>query len=133
VERDAPADRAGLRSGDVVVRFAGRPVQTHIDLLALAADTAPGTVVPVELVRDGAPLRASVRVAPPDDEVPRRADLGGTDRFGFKLAPDAYGRCLSRGHGADTLRRGGGAARRARRQPGVRAPAHSVVAAIVAQ
>ena len=118
VERDAPADRAGLRSGDVVVRFAGRPVQTHVDLLALAADTAPGTVVALELVRDGAPLRASVRVAPPDDEVPRRADLGGTDRFGFKLAPltDTQRRRL----GLDGLlvQRAEGAARRAGLVPG---------------
>jgi serine protease Do len=86
VERQAPAERAGLRPGDAVVRFGGKPVQTHVDLLALAAETVPGTAVTVEFIRDGDAQRATVRVAAADEPRPRPADVGGTDRLGLKLA-----------------------------------------------
>jgi serine protease Do len=85
VEKQAPADRAGLRAGDAVIGFGGVPVQAYVDLIALAADTAPGTAVPVEFIRQGSPQRATVRVGAADEGRPRPADLGGTDRLGLKL------------------------------------------------
>ena len=114
VEKEAPAQRAGLRAGDVVTRFAGKPVQTHLELLALAADTAPGTAVSVELIRDGTPQSVTVRVAAPEEDRPRPADAGGTDRLGLKLAPlpEAQRRRLDLAGGVVVLRVDG-AARRA--------------------
>jgi serine protease Do len=114
VEPGAPAERAGLRAGDAVVRFGGKPVQTHVELLALAADTAPGTLVPVELVRDGAPLRTDVRLIAAEDERARPTDADGTDRLGFSLAvlPEAQRRRLGL-QGGLVVQRAAGAARRA--------------------
>jgi serine protease Do len=119
VERRAPAERAGLRAGDVVTRFAGKPVEKHVDLLALAAQTRPGTAVAVEFIRDGTAQRASVRVAAPDDDRPRPADLGGTDRLGLKLAPlpDSQARRMAL-EGALVVQRAEGPARRAGLYPG---------------
>ena len=85
VEKQAPAERAGLRAGDAVIGFGGVPVRAHVDLIALAADTAPGTVVAVEFIREGAAQRTMVRVAAADEARPRPADLGGTDRLGLRL------------------------------------------------
>jgi len=70
-------------------------VHTHIDLLALAADTAPGTSVPVDFIRDGGPQRATVRVAADEDARARPTDVGGTDRLGFRLVPLPSYRCAS--------------------------------------
>ena len=114
VERQAPAERAGLRAGDAVISFGGKPVHTHIDLLALAADTTPGTPVRVDFIRDGAPQRATVRVAAADDARVRPTDVGGTDRLGFRLVPlpDAQRRRLGLEGGLVVLR-AEGAARRA--------------------
>jgi serine protease Do len=119
VERQAPAERAGLRPGDVVTGFNGKAVQTHTDLLTFASDTLPGTVAAVEYLREGKPQRVSVRVAAPDDDRARPADLGGTDRLGFKLAPlpDAYARRMGV-EGAVVVQRAEGAARRAGLIPG---------------
>jgi len=119
VERHAPAERAGLRAGDAVIRFGGKPVLTHVELLALAADTAPGTQVPIEFIRDGLPLHATVRVAAADEERPRPTDLGGTDRLGFGLAPlpEVQRRRLGL-EGGLVVQRAEGAARRAGIFPG---------------
>jgi serine protease Do len=52
-KEDAPASRAGLRSGDVIVEFDGKPVKTSKQLTEVAAGTAVGKTVQVKYVRDG--------------------------------------------------------------------------------
>ncbi len=47
------AARAGLREGDVLVRFADRPVDSFDDLLAALRGRQPGDAVRVLYVRDG--------------------------------------------------------------------------------
>jgi serine protease Do len=68
VHHESPAARAGLREGDVVVAFDGRPVREPSELLRLVARTAVGKTVPVRIYRDGRPLTIPVTVArrPPD-------------------------------------------------------------------
>ena len=119
VEKQAPAERAGLRAGDAVIRFGGAPVQTHVDLLALAAETVPGTAVTVEFIRDGASQRATVRVAAAEEGRPRPADVGGTDRLGFRLAALSEAQRRRWGlEGGLLVQRAEGAARRAGILPG---------------
>jgi S1-C subfamily serine protease len=49
----APADRAGLRAGDVVVAVAGRPVSQPADVVAVVATKRPGDRIEIEFVRGG--------------------------------------------------------------------------------
>ena len=87
VERDAPARAAGIRSGDIIVSFDGIAVTDHEMLLKLVAKARPDAVVPVALVRGRAPLALEVRVADADPPRAPRAQAGGADRFGLRLAP----------------------------------------------
>jgi serine protease Do len=48
-----PADKAGLKPGDVVVEYNGKKVTDSRHLQLAVAETKPGTSVPVEVWRDG--------------------------------------------------------------------------------
>jgi len=52
VETGSPAERAGLKRGDVVISFAGKPVIDATSLRNLATSTAPGTAVDVKIIRN---------------------------------------------------------------------------------
>ena len=53
VVRNRPADIAGLKEGDIVVEFDGRPVRTRRGLSSYIDHAAPGTTVNVTVFRDG--------------------------------------------------------------------------------
>jgi len=53
VEKDSPADKAGLKSGDVIVAFDGKAVTTENELPKLVATTPVGKQVKVTIYREG--------------------------------------------------------------------------------
>jgi serine protease Do len=53
VDQDGPACRAGLKTGDVVVAFDGKPVEGSNQLAGLIHSSAPGTTVSMTVARDG--------------------------------------------------------------------------------
>jgi serine protease Do len=62
VEEGSPAERAGIRKGDVIVEFDGERVRSARHFARLVQETADGRRVKATLVRDGA--RQTVDVAP---------------------------------------------------------------------
>jgi thiol-disulfide isomerase/thioredoxin len=79
VVRGSPADRAGLRSGDRIVRVATGAVAQGGDVVRAVAGQAVGAVVDVAFVRAGVEHTAHVTLAafPAPDDV-MRMDLVGT-------------------------------------------------------
>ena len=53
VERDGPADRAGIAPGDIVVRIGDKIVEHPQDLRGVVIGAEPGTRVAIELLRNG--------------------------------------------------------------------------------
>jgi serine protease Do len=63
VEKNAPADKAGIEVSDVILKFDGKPVNTSSDLPRMVAAVKPGTKVVVELWRKGKLKQVTVEVA----------------------------------------------------------------------
>jgi membrane-associated protease RseP (regulator of RpoE activity) len=80
VTRESPADRAGLRKGDVILSYNSRSVTTPEQLRDLVRNTAPGRSVALGLWRDGA--RKSVEV-----KVGDVSDNGDEDSFDAPVPP----------------------------------------------
>ncbi|HZQ48530.1 MAG TPA: PDZ domain-containing protein, partial [Verrucomicrobiae bacterium] len=66
----SPADKAGLKSGDVVVSFNHKPVTDSRHLKLQVAQTTPGSTVPVQIIRDGRErtLNVSVKELPGSEQ-----------------------------------------------------------------
>lgn len=62
VQKGGPADRAGIRPGDVIVSLGGQPVQNAADLARLVGSTRPGETVNAEVWRKAERLALKVRV-----------------------------------------------------------------------
>ena len=75
-----PAATAGIKPGDVIVEFNGRPVTRSEELPEIVAATAPGTTVPVKVFREGREQTFNVRVEELtlEAEANRQADAGPT-------------------------------------------------------
>ena len=52
VSNDSPAARAGLKVGDVIVRYNGKPVRDVDELRDMVAATQPGTSLKIGIIRD---------------------------------------------------------------------------------
>ncbi|WP_281981816.1 DegQ family serine endoprotease [Azonexus hydrophilus] len=53
VERDGPAEKAGIEAGDVILRFDGKAVETSADLPRMVAATRPGVRSVLQVWRKG--------------------------------------------------------------------------------
>ena len=65
----SPAREAGLRKGDIVVRWNDQVIDSPTTLIRAVAHTAIGTQAEVQVIRDGKEMATQVRVAERPDEV----------------------------------------------------------------
>jgi len=56
VSRGGPADKAGIKNGDVVRKINGKTVEDSDQLTAMVTDLNPGTEVKLDILRDGQPM-----------------------------------------------------------------------------
>lgn len=53
VEPNSPAEKAGIKPGDIIVRYEGKAIEKSADLPRLVGNTKPGTKSPVQVWRTG--------------------------------------------------------------------------------
>jgi serine protease Do len=95
-ESGSPADRAGLESGDVIVKVDGKQVADARDLAKTIGSMAPDTKVDLTVVRGGKDQQISVKLGAMKDEgqkqaaVQNRGDDQTADKFdklGLSVSP----------------------------------------------
>ncbi len=62
VMKDGPASKSGLKRGDVIIEFDGKPVEDTTGLRNMVANTAPGKTVQAKVIRHGKEETLSVTV-----------------------------------------------------------------------
>jgi serine protease Do len=82
-----PADKGGVKPGDVVVEFGGKPVSNTSDLQKMVAATRPGTAVNLKAIRNGKEQALHVTV----EELDLEAERGQQSRNNPKQQPEEQG------------------------------------------
>ena len=79
VTPDSPAEKAGIKDGDVILEFDGKPVTDSRHLKLTVARTQPGETVSVKVLREGATKALDITVK----------ELPGAERASKTGKPDA--------------------------------------------
>ncbi|PZQ78087.1 MAG: peptidase [Variovorax paradoxus] len=89
VEKGSAAEKAGLQSGDVILKVDGQPIVTSGDLPAIIGQMMPGQKVSLEVWRKGAPEELSAKLADASDKVQTAKvdDAVGKGKLGLALRP----------------------------------------------
>jgi serine protease Do len=87
VVEDSPADKAGIKTGDVIIRFNDQRVKGPSHLKNLVSSSKPGKRYPVELIRDGKEKTITVTLEELEQEKQQRLAAGDeADRkFGLQV------------------------------------------------
>lgn len=84
VNPDTPAAQAGLRAGDVIVEFNGKPVGDARQLRLAVSQTAPNTKVTLKVIRNGKPQTVNMSLG----ELPQtEVAMQGEERNGGSPSP----------------------------------------------
>lgn len=100
VNDNSPAARAGVREGDVILRFGDKDIGHVQDLTRAVADTKAGVTKDMQILRDGRPQTLRVNIAPLKDagpEAPKLASNGSSPGGSAPLAVSALGLGLASG------------------------------------
>jgi serine protease Do len=76
VGKDAPAAKAGIEPGDVIIEFNGKPVASRDELIKMVAGTKPATTVPIKVMRDKQEKSLTITI----EELDLDAETGATSR-----------------------------------------------------
>ncbi|MFH2091649.1 MAG: Do family serine endopeptidase [Pseudomonadota bacterium] len=86
VFKGEPADKAGIQSGDIIVKVNDKEIESIRDLQFTIAGSAVGDWVKVLLIRDGKEKTIKVKLGQRSDKDPEViAQNNGYDEFGFRL------------------------------------------------
>ncbi len=91
VVKNSPADKAGLKSGDVIVSVGGESVQDESDVRSEIRDHKPGETLDFKIKRDGVEKTVTVTLGDVEEDGEDMGDVRWFELDGdqFTLAPEA--------------------------------------------
>ena len=89
VEDGGPANKAGLRSGDVILNVNGKVIERSADLPSIVADAAPGSTARIEVLRSGKPVTLVAKYGEMKDKAEKAAARAPSDggKLGLAVRP----------------------------------------------
>lgn len=82
VTKDSPADKAGLKVGDIITNFDGKDIAAMRFLPRMVAETPIGKKVPIAYWRDGATKSAQISVGKLDEDAEETEEAAGYSKDG---------------------------------------------------
>jgi serine protease Do len=95
VESGAPAEKAGIEAGDIIIKFDGKPIEKSSDLPRMVGNVKPGTKAVVTVFRRGASKDISVTIGEVEPEKPARKASGPEPKAPAVGAAQALGLVVS--------------------------------------
>jgi len=88
IVQDSPAEKAGLVSGDIIIEFDRKKVDSPQELQKVVAATAPGRAVPLKVWRDKAEKTLEIKIGEtPDETVALKTTNKGKSLLGLDVRP----------------------------------------------
>jgi serine protease Do len=88
VVEGSPAEKAGLKTGDVIIKLNGQNVKNTVELRNNIASTPPNTTVTLQVIREG--MQKTIRIKlgelPSDEKLAGPASTKIEEVFGFSVA-----------------------------------------------
>ena len=85
VERGGPADKAGLKAGDVIRSVNGQKIVSSVDLPSMVGLSTPGEKITLDVWRQGKPVQVTATLGNANDKVAAQADAASGDQASAKL------------------------------------------------
>src|SRR5437870_7232727 len=85
VVKDGPAEVAGIKQGDVVVEYDGKPVTDSAELPLLVARTPVGKTVKLKVIRDKSEQNFTIKIAELKEEETAQAGTGTAEDLGLTV------------------------------------------------
>jgi len=85
VVKDGPADKAGLKQGDVIIEYDGKPVNDSAELPLLVARTAVGKTVTVKVTRDKSTQTFQIQIEELKEEDIAQTTTGESEDLGLTV------------------------------------------------
>ena len=95
VETGAPAEKAGIEAGDIIIKFDGKAIEKSSDLPRLVGNVKPGTKAVVTVFRRGSPRDFTVTIAEVEAEKPVRKAAASEPKVKTPAQVQAFGLTLS--------------------------------------
>jgi serine protease Do len=88
VVQDSPAEKAGIVSGDIIIEFDKKKVDSPQELQKAVASAAPGRAVPMKVWRDKGEKTLEIKIGEtPDDSVALKSTNKGKSLLGLDVRP----------------------------------------------